>query len=137
MLRLLKVFSAIMLGGFLSSCAMMEAQQTKDTEQLLTAAGFKMKLADTPAKMAHLKTLSQHKIVPHQKDGVIYYIYADAANCQCFFWGQDQSYQNFMLLQQQQNIADEERMTAEMNQDEYMDWDTMGYGMGGDGMGFY
>ena len=137
MLRLLKVFSAIMLGGFLSSCAMMEAQQTKDTEQLLTAAGFKMKLADTPAKMAHLKTLSQHKIVPHQKNGAVYYIYADAANCQCFFWGQEQSYQNFMLLQVQQNIANEERMTAEMNQDEYMDWNTMGYGMGGDGMGFY
>jgi hypothetical protein len=138
MLRLSRVFAAIMLGGFLSACAMMEAQQAKDTEQLLTAAGFKMKLADTPAKMAHLKTLTQHKIVPHQKDGVVYYIYADAANCQCFYWGQEQSYQNFMLLQEQQNIANEERMTAEMNQEEYLNWDTMGYGMGGDGMmGFY
>ena len=137
MLRFSKAFAAIMLGGFLTSCAMLEAQQAKDTEQLLNAAGFKMKLADTPAKMAHLKTLTQNKIVPHQKDGMVYYIYADAANCQCFFWGQDQSYQNFMLLQQQQNIADEDRMTAEMNQEEYMDWNTMGYGMGGDGMGFY
>ena len=135
--RLSKVFGAIVLGGLLSSCAMMEAQQAKDTEQLLAAAGFKMKLADTPAKMAHLKTLTQHKIVPHQKDGAVYYIYADATNCQCFYWGQDQSYQNFMQLQEQQNIANEDRMTAEMNQEEYMDWDTMGYGMGGDGMGFY
>ena len=136
-LNLLRAFGAIMLGGFLSSCAMMEAQKAKDTEQLLAAAGFKMKLADTPAKMAHLKTLTQYKIVPHQKDGTVYYIYADAANCQCFYWGLDQSYQNFMQLQQQQDIANEERMTAEMNQQEYMDWDTMGYGMGGDGMGFY
>ena len=135
--RLSRVFGAIALGGLLSSCAMMEAQQTKDTEQLLTAAGFKMKLADTPAKMAHLKTLTQHKIVPHQKDGVVYYIYADAATCQCFYWGWDQSYQNFMQLQVQQNIVDEERMTAEMNEEEYMNWDMMGYGMGGDGMGFY
>ena len=136
MLRLLKVFSAIMLGGFLSSCAMMEAQQAKDTEQLLAAAGFKMKLADTPAKMVHLKTLSQNKIVPHEKDGVVYYIYADAATCLCFFWGRDQSYQNFLQLQDQQNIANDERMTAEMNEQEYLDWDMMGYDMGGNGMGF-
>ena len=135
--RLSRVFAAFVLGGLLSSCAMMEAQQTKDTEQLLAAAGFKMKLADTPAKMAHLKTLTQHKIVPHQKDGAIYYIYADATTCQCFYWGQDLSYQRFMQLQEQQNIADEERMTAEMNEQEFIDWDTMGYGMGGDGMGFY
>lgn len=132
-----RAFAAIVLGGLLSSCAMMEAQETKNTEQLLVAAGFKMKLADTPEKMAHLKTLTQHKLVPHQKDGAVYYIYADATTCQCFYWGQDQSYQRFMQLQEQQNIADEERMTAEMNEQEFIDWDTMGYGMGGDGLGFY
>jgi hypothetical protein len=133
---LTKVFAAIVVGGLLSSCAMLDAQQTKDTEQLLAAAGFKMKLADTPAKMAHLKTLTQHKIVAHQKDGAVYYIYADATNCQCFYWGQDQSYRNFLQQQEQQNIANEERMTAEMNEQEYLDWDTMGYDMGGNGMGF-
>ena len=132
-----KIFGAIVLSGFLSSCAMMEAQQAKDTEQLLAAAGFKMKLADTPTKLAHLKTLTQHKIVPHEKDGTVYYIYADATTCQCFYWGQDQSYRNFMQLQEQQNIADEDRMTAEMNEQEYLDWNMMGYSMGGDGMGFY
>jgi hypothetical protein len=126
-----------MLGGFLSSCAMMSAQKAKDTEQLLAAAGFKMKLADTPAKMAHLKTLTQYKIVPHQKDGVAYYIYADATNCQCFYWGQDKDYQKFQQLQVQQNLAAEDRMSAEMDEEEFMDWNTMGYGMGGDGMGFY
>jgi hypothetical protein len=115
---------------------MLETQQVKDTEQLLTKAGFKMKLANTPAKMAHLKTLSQHKIVLQQKNGAVYYIYADAANCQCFYWGQDQSYRNFLLLQEQQNIANEDRMTAEMNEQEYLDSNTMGYDMGGNGMGF-
>jgi len=134
--RLSRVLCAIALGQFLLSCAMLQAQQAEDTEQLLAEAGFKMKLADTPAKMAHLKTLSQNKIVPHEKDGVVYYIYADAATCQCFFWGRDQSYQNFLQLQDQQNIANDERMTAEMNEQEYLDWDMMGYDMGGNGMGF-
>ena len=132
-----KTLGAITLSGLLSSCAMMQAEQAQDTEQLLAAAGFKMVLANTPAKMNHLKTLTQYKIVPQQKDGATLYIYADAANCQCFYWGSDQSYQAFMLLQDQRNIADEDRMTAEMNENEYMEWDTMGYGMGGYGMGFY
>ena len=30
----------------------------------------------------------------------------------------------------------DERMTAEMNEQEYLDWDMMGYDMGGNGMGF-
>jgi hypothetical protein len=135
--RLSKALGTFVLAGFLTSCAMMSAQQAKDTEQLLAAAGFKMTLANTPAKMAHLKTLTQNKIVPHQKDGVAYYIYADATNCQCFYWGQEQAYQKFQELQVQQNLAAEDRMSAEMNEEEAMDWDTMGYGMGGDGMGFY
>lgn len=135
MFRLSRVFGAFVLGGLLFSCAMMEAEQAKDTEQLLTEAGFKMKLADTPAKMAHLKTLTQHKLVSHQKDGVVYYIYADATTCQCFYWGKNQSYRSFLQLQEQQNIANEDRMTAEMNEQEFIDWNTMGYGMGGDGMG--
>ena len=134
--RLSRVFGAIVLGGFISSCAMLQAQQTEDTEQLLAEAGFKMKPAETPAQMAHLKTLTQNKIVPHEKDGVVYYIYADATTCQCFYWGRDQSYQNFLQLQDQQNIANDERMTAEMNEQEYLDWDMMGYDMGGNGMGF-
>ena len=131
-----KIFAAVVLGGFLSSCAMLKTQQIKDTEQLLLAAGFKMKLADTPAKMAHLQTLSQNKIMAHQKDGSVYYIYADAANCQCFYWGKEQAYQSFLQLQAQQNIANEERMEAEMNEQEYLDWNTMGYDMAGNGMGF-
>ena len=135
--RFSRILGTLVVAGLLSSCAMMSAQEAKDKEQLLAAAGFKMTLANTPAKMAHLKTLTQNKIVPHQKDGAVYYIYADAANCQCFYWGNDQAYQKFQQLQVQQNLAAEDRMSAEMNEEEFMNWDTMGYGMGGDGMGFY
>ena len=132
-----KLFGAIAISSLLSSCSMMQAQQIQDKEQLLTAAGFKMKPADTPEKLAHLKSLPQDKITPNEKDGVVYYIYADVDNCQCFYWGLDQSYQNFMLLQEQKNIADEDRMSAEINYQGNMNWNMMGYGMGGYGMGFY
>jgi hypothetical protein len=132
-----KVLTPIALSGLLCACALMQSEKVNNTEKLLAAAGFKMILANTPEKMDHLKTLSQYKLVPQQKDGVTHYIYADAANCRCFYWGQEDTYQAFLLLQKKSNITDDDKMTAQMNENEYLDWGTMGYGMGGYGEGFY
>jgi predicted MarR family transcription regulator len=131
--RLLKGFSIAILSGFLISCAAIKAQNAEDKEQLLAAAGFKMQLADTPEKLAHLKTLTQQKIVTHEKDGKNYYVYADATTCQCLYIGQDSNYQNFQQLQLQKNIAQEQQMSAEMNENASMNWGMWGpgYGMGG------
>jgi predicted MarR family transcription regulator len=131
--RLLKGLSIAILSGFLISCAAIKAQNAEDKEQLLAAAGFKMQLADTPEKQAHLKTLTQQKIVTHEKDGKNYYVYADATTCQCLYIGQDSNYQNFQQLQLQKNIAQEQQMSAEMNENAAMNWGMWGpgYGMGG------
>jgi predicted MarR family transcription regulator len=131
--RLLKGLSIAILSGFLISCAAIKAQNAEDKEQLLAAAGFKMQLADTPEKLAHLKTLTQQKIVTHEKDGKNYYVYADATTCQCLYIGQDSNYQNFQQLQLQKNIAQEQQMSAEMNENAAMNWGMWGpgYGMGG------
>jgi len=123
--HLSRIIGAFVLGWLLSSCAMIDVQQIKDKEQLLATAGFKMKLADTPAKMDNLKTMPQHKLVSHQKNGVVYYTYADATTCQCFYLGQDQSYRSFLQLQEQQNIADEDRIKAEVKNNEFKNWDSM------------
>lgn len=131
--RLLKGVSIAIMSCFLISCAAIKAQNAEDKEQLLAAAGFKMQLADTPEKLAHLKTLTQQKIVMHEKDGKNYYVYADATTCQCLYIGQDSNYQNFQQLQLQKNIAQEQQMSAEMNENAAMNWGMWGpgYGMGG------
>jgi hypothetical protein len=133
MLRLLKVSGILLLGGLLYSCAAMEAQKVADKEQILAAAGFKMKPADTPAKLAHVQSLVQNKITRFTKNGKNFFVYADAKDCQCIYAGDDAAYSKFQGLQVQQNIADQEQMTAEMNQDAEMNW-----GMWGPGpWGFY
>jgi hypothetical protein len=128
--RLLKGVSIALIGGLLTACAAMKADEATSKEQLLAAAGFKMQLADTPEKLAHLKTLTQQKIVTHEKDGVNYYVYADATTCQCMYIGQDANYQSFQQLQTQKNIAQEQQMTAEMNQNNAMNWGIWGPGYG-------
>ena len=132
-LRLLKGVSIALVAALLTACAAMKAEEATSKEQLLAAAGFKMQLANTPEKLAHLKTLTQQKIVVHQKNGINYYVYADATTCQCVYIGKDANYQNFQQLQVQKKIAQEQQMTAEMNENAEMNWDMWGpgYGMGG------
>lgn len=67
---------------------------TLTTEQLLTAAGFLRKVADTPEKLAHLETLTPaRKLVAHARNGQLYYVYADPGVCKCLYVGTALQYQ--------------------------------------------
>jgi hypothetical protein len=116
----------LLLGFVLIGCATIERGETVDTEQLHAAAGFKMKLADTPQKLAHLGTLAQRKIVAHQRDGGVGYIYADASTCQCMYVGNEKAYQRYQQLAVEKKIAEDKRMAAEMNMDAAMNWNMWG-----------
>ena len=107
------------LGIALAGCAAIEEREAVDTERLLAAAGFKMKLADNPERLAHLKTLTQLKVVPHDRNGKMYYVYADAAGCQCLYAGNQEDYQRYENLAVKQNIA-------QMNEAASMDWGMWG-----------
>jgi hypothetical protein len=100
-------------------CTAIQKEDASDTEQLLAAAGFQMKLANTPEKLAHLQTLTQHKVVPHEQDGNIRYVYADADFCQCLYAGDQASYQRYEKMAVKQNIA-------EMNENAAMNWGMWG-----------
>jgi uncharacterized protein YceK len=108
---------ALMLVG----CATIEKDNASDTEQLLAAAGFQMKLADTPEKRANLQTLTQRKVVPHDQDGNVRYVYADAEFCECLYVGNQAAYQRYEKMAVEKNIA-------EMNEDAAMNWGMWGPG---------
>ena len=59
---------------------------------LFTAAGFVVKYATTPGKRAILRSLPPDRIVTRTKDGKLYYVYADAALCNCAYVGTPQAY---------------------------------------------
>ena len=116
----------VVLGIALAGCAAIQKSDTMDTERALAAAGFQMKLADTPGKLVHLETLTQRKLVPHQKDGAVHYVYADATYCKCVYVGTEDAYQRYQGLAIQQKIADEQRVAAEMNEQADMNWGMWG-----------
>ena len=114
------------LGIALAGCAGMQNKKAIQVERLLAASGFQMKLADTPQKLAHLKTLTQRKLVPHQRDGKVHYVYADATLCQCLYVGSEKAYQRYQDLALKKKLADEQRDAAEMNEAEEMNWGMWG-----------
>ena len=69
-----------------------EAQVQRAADRNLIAAGFVMRPADTPGKMARLKALQPHRFTARTKDGVRYYIYADPSDCKCAFVGYQKAY---------------------------------------------
>jgi len=67
---------------------------TQRTEQLLTAAGLQMKLADTPEKLANLSTLTPRRtLIPQERDNRLYYVYADPDLCKCLYVGTSTQYE--------------------------------------------
>lgn len=59
---------------------------------LFTAAGFTVKYANTVRKQRLLRSLPPDKLVKRTKDGKLYYVYADAAGCNCAYVGTAQAY---------------------------------------------
>lgn len=111
----------------LSGCTTL-AEKAQKTEQTLAASGFQVKLGTTPEQLAHIQAQTQMQLVPHEKDGSIYYVYADAQNCRCLYWGNEQAYQRYQQFALEKEIADEQRQAASMNQSAAMNWGMWGAG---------
>jgi hypothetical protein len=119
-------FPVIIVGG----CASTADQDSMEIERRLSAAGFQMKLANTPEKMAHLNRLGQRRLVPMDRDGATVFVYADGESCKCVYVGSQKNYQEYERLSIQKNVVNEQRETArDMNMavtNESMNWDLWG-----------
>jgi uncharacterized protein YceK len=122
----LKIILILIFTGLLvTGCAAIKKHNTADTEKLLSAAGFTMHPADTAEKMAHLKNQPQLKIVPRQKDGKMYYTYADVQYAKALFVGNEVAFQHYQNISIQKHNAEEEEVAPNM------DWDGWGPVWGG------
>ena len=111
---------------WLGGCAAIQRQEAKSTEDLLAAAGFQMKPADTPEKLAHLKAMPPLKLVTQSQNGKVIYAYADPSNCQCLYLGGPNEYAQYKRLSLQQQIAQDKVMAAEMQEDASLNWGLWG-----------
>lgn len=99
---------------FLIGCAAIQTEETVDTESLLSAAGFQMVPADTPAEVDMLNSLPPNKVQFSVKDNKPLYWYADPNDCKCVWTGDQAAYDRYQNLVVQSNIANEEEEAAMM-----------------------
>lgn len=82
-----------------------------------------MTVADTPAKLSQLKKLPQRKITPHEDGDKIFYIYADAADCQCAYSGNEEAYKKYQQLADKRELSKEDRRDIERDRQRSPDSD--------------
>ena len=115
----MRAVGALTLAAVLGGCVTVGAQQT---ESMLAAAGFVQHPADTPQKLAKLQALPQNTVVFTQRKKGSFYIYADAAGCNCAYIGDAAAYQQYQQMRVANNIAQMQDTTAMLNQEAAMDW---------------
>lgn len=118
----------VLTGG----CAYFQRQEAKKTEPILSAAGFQMKLADTPEQLDRIKAMPQRQLRPLKRGGKLYFAYADAQGCRCVYLGDQAAYRRYQDLAFQQQMAAEDRETAVVDEDAAIIdddavWDSWGF----------
>jgi len=95
-------------------------QRAENREDLLAAAGFIVRPANTPARVASLRSLPPNRLVQQTRGGTVSYVYADPLVCACLYVGDQAAYGRYRQEVFQRRLVDEQAMTAQMNQ---TDWD--------------
>ncbi|MFP6564423.1 MAG: hypothetical protein VCC68_08070, partial [Myxococcota bacterium] len=102
------------------------AGQAMQTERMLAAAGFQMRMADTPEKLARLAKLTQRELMPKMKDDSLRYVYADAEYCKCLYVGTEKAYQRYSRYALKQSQVNANLAAAQMNEDASLNWGMWG-----------
>jgi hypothetical protein len=119
------VTTALLCMGALAACQTQQ-QLVSEREDNLSAAGFIVRPANTPERQAMLSRLPPHKFIQRVSGDVVHYIYSDPLVCGCLYVGTQQAFNQYKLHQQQQNLADEQLMSAQMYADPAWSWDAWG-----------
>ncbi|HEX5219019.1 MAG TPA: hypothetical protein VFZ59_05580 [Verrucomicrobiae bacterium] len=94
---------------------------TKQTEDLLSAAGFKARHAATAEQQAQLKSLPARKVSTVEKGGKKYYVYPDAAK-NIIYVGDSAQYAEYQKLRKEQQWAEEQANPAVQLQEATVWW---------------
>lgn len=118
-------FASICL--LLSACATPQ-QIVQDREDLLIAAGFTLRPANTPQRAALLRTLPPNRFVRRTDRAGVVYLYADPLVCSCLYIGNPAAYGRYRQEVFQRQIANDQLVAAQLNQEAAWDWRPWGPG---------
>jgi hypothetical protein len=112
------IFTAASVALFLAGCAGMGSA---NTESLLTAAGFRARTPQTPKQQQIYAALSPYQVQRATVKGQVFYVYKDE-KAGVAYVGREQEYQRYQQLAIEQQIAQNQIMAAQMEQQAALDW---------------
>lgn len=92
-----------------------------NTESLLSAAGFRVRTPQTPKQQQIYAALPPYQVERATVKGHVFYVYKDEKSGVAYV-GREQEYQRYQQLAIQQQIAQNQIMAAEMEQQAALDW---------------
>ena len=95
------------------------SQAIASKENMLAGAGFSAKQATNAEQLTSLKSLPANKFVTQKYKGQTVYLYADPIVCKCVYTGDQAAYSKYSQMVFQQNIANEQEMTAAMQENAF------------------
>ena len=108
--------SAILAACLAVSACATPQQRAESRENLLAAAGFTVRPANTPERVASLRSLPANKVVQRVRGDTVRYVYADPLVCACLYVGDQAAFGRYRQEVFQRRLADEQAMTAQMNE---------------------
>src|SRR5271170_2472873 len=117
---------ALVLGISALAACQTQQQIVSAHEDNLAAAGFIVRPANTPERQAMLNRLPPHQFVQRVNGDTVHYVYADPLVCGCLYVGTQQAFAQYKLHEQQQNLANEQLMTAQTYSDPAWSWNAWG-----------
>jgi hypothetical protein len=121
--RFIKLLPAVGAILVLAGCA----AEVEQREDLLSAAGFRVKTASTADRLRSMQALPPHRFVRESLNGREVWVYTDPTVCKCLYVGTPDAYQRYQQLNVQQRIADENVEAAQLAS---TDWGIGPYGWG-------
>ena len=116
---LICTFTAVAISILTTGC------EVQITQGFLEESGFIRIPADTPARLDYLKSLTQHTLVLHERNGEPYYVYSDISSCKCLYVGDEEAFQNYRRIMERISYL-EETIPEPRSIDPEMDWEMWG-----------
>jgi hypothetical protein len=113
-----KIVGVIALLALAAGCASTTSTSTTD---MLSAAGFKLKPADTPQKQQLLKSLPTGQLSLITWKGKSFYVQPDVPNNQAYV-GTPVEFQAYQQLRLAKQLTNDNLMAAQMNQEAMNSW---------------
>jgi len=80
----------------LAGCGGKPVNKTFQAEEVLAAAGFQLKMADTQAKINRISSIPQKRVVRAMVGKREVYLWADAEGCRCYYSGTPRNYKQLL-----------------------------------------